>query len=304
MHLLLTGGTGFVGRAIAARCDRVTILTRNPERARRQVPDARLLAWNPGRDLPPPEAFEGVDAVVNLAGDSIGTGRWTPEKKSRLRASRLTTTRHLVDAMRTLSVRPGALVSSSALGYYGDRHDELLTEEAAAGEGFLANLAQEWEAEALRASGFGVRTVTMRTALALGRDGEAVKRLFRLFRLGLGGRLGNGRQWMSWIHLDDLARLYLFAAENDSVAGPVNAGSPAPVRNREFTALLAAALHRPAILPAPAFALRWVLGEFADSLVASQRMHPAAAIRAGFAFHYPSLENALAEILGSSGASS
>ena len=298
VRLLLTGGTGFIGRALSARCEQVHILTRDPDRGRTRVPHAQFFGWNPYRDLPPPQAFEGVDVVVNLAGDSIGDGRWTAEKKSRLRSSRLATTRHLVNAMESLPVRPRAFVSASALGYYGDRGDELLSEAAGPGTGFLADLAREWEAEALRAAKFGVRTVVLRTSLVLGRGGEAVDRLFRVFRWGLGGRLGSGRQWMSWIHLDDLTRLYLFAAENEKLAGAVNASAPAPVRNSEFTALLAAALRRPALLPAPAFALRLVLGEFADSLLASQRMQPAAALAAGFSFHYPTLDSALAEIVG------
>ena len=298
MHLLLTGGTGYIGRALAQEVERVTILTRNPDRARTRIPKARCFAWDPYREPPPAAAFEGVDGVVNLIGDSIGDGRWTEEKKASLRASRLETTRRLVDALENLAERPRVLVSSSALGYYGDRGEEVLTETSGPGDGFLAELAQAWEAEAERARSFGTRVVTLRTALVLGRGGETVERLFGLFRRGLGGRLGNGQQWMSWIHIQDLVQLYLFATQNPELAGAMNGGSPEPLRNRDFTRLLADALHRPAVLPAPAFALRLVLGEFAKALLSSQRMQPAAALTAGFRFRYSSLASALTEITG------
>ncbi len=298
MHILLTGGTGFVGRALAARCERVTVLTRDPVGASAVFPAARLVAWQPSREPPPAAAFEGVEAVVNLAGESIGRGRWTAERKRRLRDSRIVTTRRLVEAMSRLETPPKALVSASALGYYGDRGDEILAEDHAPGEGFLAELARDWEAAAEAARPLGVRVVRARIALVLGRGGDAVRRILGLFRLGLGGRLGGGRQWMSWIHLDDLVEILCFATREESLAGALNACAPEPVRNAEFTRLLARTLHRPALLPAPAFALRWVLGELAESLLDSVRMAPAVAERAGFRFRHPTLASALEEIVG------
>lgn len=298
MRVLLTGGTGLVGRAVAERFPEVTLLTRDPSRAATILPGARAFAWSPPAEAPPAAAFDGVDAVVHLAGDPIGAGRWSGAKKARLRASRVDATRQLVTAMSRLAHPPRLLVSASAMGYYGDRGDEVLTEVSAPGTGFLAELARDWEAEAEAARAFGARVVRLRIALVLARGGGALEKLVPVFRLGLGGRLGSGRQWMSWIHRDDLADLVARAVADPSLEGAVNASSPEPARNAEFTRVLARTVRRPAIFPAPAAILRLVLGEFADSLLASQRMAPAVARQAGFAFRYPTLAPALAEILG------
>jgi hypothetical protein len=296
MRVLLAGGTGLVGRALATRLPEVTVLTRDALRATSLLARARPVPWPEASEAPPDEAFQDVEAVVNLAGDSIGEGRWTRHKKERIRSSRVVRTHRLVAALARLGRPPRVLVSASAMGYYGDRGDDVLTEEEGPGTGFLAELARDWEAEAEGARRFGARVVRLRTALVLGREAPAITRFGGLFRWGLGGKLGSGRQWMSWIHLEDLVALILRALEDPRLDGAVNAGAPEPVTNAEFTRLLAATLRRPAILPAPAFALRLVLGEFAGSLLASVRMAPEAALRAGFRFRYPDLAPALADI--------
>ena len=241
-------------------------------------------------------ALDGVDAVFHLAGDPVAEGRWTAEKKQRIRDSRVLGTRHLVDALRKLERRPSVLVSASAVGWYGSRGDEVLDEASPPAHDFLADVCVAWEQEARRAAEFGMRVVSIRTGMVLG-DGGALPKMLPPFRFGLGGPLGNGKQWVPWIHVDDLAAMYLHAAENTNVSGPMNGVSPQPVANKEFTKVLAAVLHRPAVLPAPYFALRLAFGEFAQILFDSQRVLPKAAERSGFQFRYPELRPALEAIL-------
>lgn len=239
-------------------------------------------------------AMEGVDAVIHLSGAGIGDGRWTSERKKVLRSSRIDTTRVLVDSLSRLKKKPRVLLVASAIGYYGTRDDEILTESSANGTDFLALLCRDWEAEARRASTIGIRTVTLRYGIVLSGKGGALPRMLPPFKLGLGGRLGSGQQWMSWIAIEDVLGIIRFAIANEQISGPVNLVAPNPVRNAEFTRLLAGMLHRPAIFPAPAFVLRIMLGEMADALLlASDRVQPQKLLMAGYKFRFEILEPAL-----------
>ena len=292
---LVTGATGFVGRHLCALLPAPNVLTRRPETVPPELSGAACFRWAPDSEPPPPEALEGRDAVFHLAGEPVAVGRWTPQKKARIRDSRVLGTRNLVAGLRGLDTPPDVLVSASAVGYYGSCGDQTLDEDCPPSEDFLGEVCKEWESEARAAEDLGVRVVTIRIGLVLGKDGGALAQMLPLFRLGFGGRLGHGRQWMPWIHVHDLARLLVFAAESEALSGPVNGSSPYPVSNRGFTRALGYSLGRPTILPVPAFALRLALGEFAEVLLASQRVIPAAATAAGFEFKYPTIDTALAD---------
>jgi uncharacterized protein len=258
------------------------------------------VAWNPATgELG--GAGVGADAVVNLAGASIAGGRWTKERKALLHSSRIDTTRALVNALAKMNARPRVLVSASAIGIYGDRGEEVLTEESKPGTDFLAGLAREWEAEALKAEALGIRVVLARFGIILARQGGALAKMLLPFKLGAGGRLGSGRQWMSWIALEDVVGIVRFAIENGSVRGAVNVVAPGAVQNAEFTKALAKAVHRPALFPAPAFALRLMLGEMADALLlSSQRVAPQRLQQLGFRFQRADLPSALVALLAKS----
>jgi uncharacterized protein (TIGR01777 family) len=238
-----------------------------------------------------------VDTVIHLSGESVGEGRWNAHKKAAIRDSRVDSTRQLVGVMSGLDRKPSVFVCASAMGIYGSRGDETLEESAAPGDDFLAKVGVEWEREAARAEEFGVRTVSVRTGLVLGGDGGALGKMLPIFKLGLGGPLGNGKQWMSWIHIDDLVGLFMHAVNTESLRGPMNGVAPNPVRNTEFTKALSRALHRPAFFPAPAFGLRLAIGEFADVLLASQRVKPGVALRTGYEFKFPEIDGALADVV-------
>jgi len=300
MRALVTGATGFVGPRLLRLLDRPVVLSRDPDRARPRIGHLvdRIIRWDPLHGPPPQEAFEGVDAVVHLAGESVAAGRWTTARKAMIRDSRVIGTRNLVQGIVQAATKPRVLVSASAVGYYGDRGDEELTESARPADDFLARVCVEWEQEALAAEKAGVRVALARTGIVLGGgSGGALAKMLTPFRLGAGGPLGSGRQWMPWIHVADLARLYLHAAETASISGAMNSVAPNPVRNSEFTKVLARQLHRPAFMPAPYFGLRLVFGEFAQVLFASQRVIPRVALDTGFVFQYPELAGALREIL-------
>jgi uncharacterized protein (TIGR01777 family) len=301
MKVLVTGSTGLVGTALvsalAGAGHTVCRLVRPESAARGGAKDGFDVPWNPSTGELGGAAV-GADAVVNLAGASIAGGRWTAERKALLRSSRVNTTRALVTGLAKMSARPRVLVSASAIGYYGSRGDELLTEESAAGKDFLASLALEWEAEAVKAEALGIRVVRARFGIILSRNGGALEKMLLPFKMGLGGRIGSGQQWMSWVTLDDVVGILRFALESGTVQSAINVVAPGAVRNAEFTRELARALHRPALFPAPAFALRLVLGEMADALLlSSQRVVPRKLQQLGYRFLHPDPAVAFAAVL-------
>ncbi len=295
MKVAVTGATGFIGRALCRELGengyQVLALTRDPSRAHAVLPGVDVAAWGDHSASFPP-----VDGVVHLAGEAVA-GRWSEAKKQRLRDSRIAGTHRLVDALTQVSPRPRVLVSASAVGYYGDRGDETLTESSGPGHDFLAQLCQEWEAEAERVEPLGLRVARLRFGVVLARDGGALAQMLPLFRLGIGGPLGSGRQWFPWVHRSDVVGLIRFVLETAGASGPINVTAPQPVRNREFSHALGRALHRPAVLPAPALALRLALGEFAGTLLGSQRVVPERAQSLGYTFRHSELEPALRSTL-------
>jgi uncharacterized protein (TIGR01777 family) len=301
MKVLVTGSSGLVGSALGQTLARaghtVCRLVRPQSAAGEGANEGFAVAWNPATgELG--GAGVGADAVVNLAGTSIADGRWSKQRKEQLRASRVDTTRALVNALAKMNARPSVLVSASAIGVYGNRGDEMLTEESKPGTDFLAGLAQEWEAEALKAEALGIRVVLARFGIILAREGGALPKMMLPFKFGAGGKLGSGQQWMSWVALEDVVGILRFAIEKNSVRGPINIVSLQPLQNAEFTRVLAKAMHRPALFPAPAFALRLALGEMADALLLpSQRVAPQALEKLGYRFMHPDLTSALATIL-------
>jgi uncharacterized protein len=278
MNVAITGASGFVGRALS-------------ELLRASGHSVTAISL---RTQPPPEIFAGCQAVVHLAGEPVAQ-RWTAAARERISNSRIQGTRSLVAALRKHP--PAVLVSASAVGYYGSRGDEILTEDSPPSSDFLGQVALGWEQEAHAAEQFGVRVVTPRIGVVLGRGGGALAQMLLPFRLGVGGRLGAGEQWMSWIALDDLVSLIEFAITDAALRGPVNAVAPNPVTNAVFTRELAAALHRPAIFPVPAFALKILFGEMSQILLEGQRVIPQAALRAGFQFRFSKLGEALRQII-------
>jgi uncharacterized protein (TIGR01777 family) len=301
MKILVTGSTGLVGNALVSALVKdghtVCRLMRPESLVAGGTKDGFNVAWNPATGELGGAAV-GADAVVNLAGASIAGGRWSAGQKAMLRSSRIDTTRALVGALAKMNARPRVLVSASAIGIYGNRGDELLTEESNAGAGFLAELAREWEEEALKAESIGIRVVLARFGIILARDGGALAKMVTPFKLGVGGKLGSGAQWMSWVTLEDVVGILRMAIDKADVRGAVNVVAPKPVQNAEFTKLLASALHRPALFPAPAFALRLALGEMADALLlSSQRVVPSLLERSGYRFLHASLAPALAAVL-------
>ena len=317
MRVVISGGTGLIGSALARRLrddgHAVVVLTRSrgvktgaPDAAAHAARgDLRLVTWpaapvGPGDAAPAWwQAVDGADAVVNLAGESIAAGRWTARQKERIRESRVQATRALVQAIRAVDRKPAVLVSGSAVGYYGPRGDEVVDETTPPGDDFLSRVCVAWEAEARKAEDAGVRVALVRTGLVLAREGGALPRLVLPFRLWAGGPLGSGRQWMPWIHLDDLVGLIVFLIQGEGLEGPFNGTAPHPVANGDFARTLGKVLGRPAWLPAPAVALRLALGEMADALLLSgQRAVPRRALEAGFQFGFPEVEPALRDVLG------
>jgi len=300
MKILVTGSTGLVGTALVDALSRegntVCRLIR-PGSQKKETAKGFDVAWNPTTgELG--GAGVGPDAVVNLAGASIGDGRWTAERKELLRSSRVETTQALVKALARMNARPRVLVSASATGIYGNRGDEQLSEGSSTGDDFLSEIARDWEAEALKAEALGIRVVLVRFGIILAKHGGALPRIMLPFKFGAGGRIGNGQQWMSWIALEDVVKIIRLAIEQNTLRGAINVVSPQPVRNIEFTKALAAAVHRPARLPAPAFALRLLLGEMADALLlSSQRVIPQRLEQLNYNFRHRNLASALAMIL-------
>ena len=297
MHVLVTGATGLVGprvvSALLARGDTVTVLSRNPDSARARLGDVRALGWSP--PTVPPEALQGVDGVIHLAGEPV-PGRWTDEKKRRIHDSREQGTKALVDAIAAADPKPAVLVSASAIGWYGDRGDEVLTEDSTPGDDFLATVCKAWEEAAAAVEEHSVRRVSLRIGLVLDPAGGALGEMLPMAKLGLAGPLGGGRQWWSWIHRDDLVAMLLAALDGDW-AGAYNATAPNPVSQGAFAKAVGATLGRPAFLPAPAFALKIALGGFSTEILTSKKILPKRAQEAGFAFAYEDLEPALKDLL-------
>ncbi len=298
MKIVVAGGSGFIGEPLVRRLltkgHDVAVLSRDPAK----VKAGRGLAWDGKSQGGWSAEAAAADVVINLAGENVGDGRWTDERKQRLIGSRLKSTRALIEALRRDPQRSRTYIAASAIGLYGDRGDESLDEAATPGSGFLAELVKQWEAAAREAESLA-RLVIIRFGIVLAPDGGALAKLLLPFKLGVGGPIGNGRQWMSWVDRDDVLRLIEWAIETDSVRGVYNATAPHPATNRDFARALAAALHRPALLPTPAFALRLAFGrEMADEmLLGGQRVLPARAQREGFSFEYPTLERSLAHQL-------
>ncbi len=294
MRVLMSGSSGLLGSAIAQALEAKGVLVGRLVRGGTPSSAAHI-RWEPGKTL---DLIPGFDAVIHLAGESV-VGRWTASKKARIRDSRVLGTRTLAEALARVEPKPRVFVVASAIGFYGDRGDEILREDSVSGTGFLAEVCREWEAAADPAVQAGVRVVHIRIGVVLSRQGGALDKMLLPFRLGLGGKLGSGRQWWSWIHVDDIVGAVQHILSNEAVRGPVNLVAPNPVTNAEFTAALGKVLSRPAILPAPAFALRLAMGEMADgALLASARVEPARLLASGYAFRFPELSAALENILG------
>jgi uncharacterized protein (TIGR01777 family) len=296
MRVAIAGASGLIGRALgAAWRDAGHEVKRLVRRAARS-PDE--ITWNPATGELDPRELAGVDAIVNLAGENIAGGRWTAARRERILRSRVDATRTLVQALAKLERRPRVFVSASAVGFYGDRCDEVLTEASAIGHGFLPEVCLAWETHAEGAARLGVRTTLLRFGMVLAAEGGALAKMLPVFRVGVGGRFGSGRQWVSWISIADAVGAICFALENERCAGPVNIVAPQPVTNAEFARTLACVLHRPALLPAPAWALRVAFGRMADeALLASTRAVPQKLEASGYAFRHADLESALRDIL-------
>ena len=309
MKFVVAGGSGFLGRPLsemwAEEGHDVRVLTRSlpPGESRHEpgtgMPGVTRVGWNAnGESGPWAAAIDGADAVVNLAGESVADGRWSPQRKARIRDSRILSTRSLAAAVRSVANPPAVFISSSGVGYYGADGSEPKTESSPAGKDFLAQLCEDWEAEACKAAPPGTRVAIIRTGNVLERSGGALPKMITPFRLFAGGRLGSGRQYMSWIHRLDWIEMVRWIVTTPEASGPINVTAPCPVTNREFARALGRALRRPALLPAPAFALKLVLGEFAHYVLTGQRVLPARAQALGYHFRYPELDIAFRGIFG------
>ncbi len=300
MNILITGGTGFIGSALSREFSssgyNVLITTR------RQSASKAKLTWEPlGNEshrlaLIPPNTISNIDAVINLAGEPIASGRWTRTRKRRILSSRVDTTRALVQSMKNASSKPKVLISASAIGYYGPHGDEYVTENTLSGTDFLADVCKVWEAEALKAQELGVRVVLLRIGAVLESGGGAMPMIAMPFKLFLGGPIGSGKQWFSWIHKDDVIGIIKYALENESLSGHVNATAPQPVTNKEFSSAVGRALGRPSWLPVPCFVLKIAFGELGSMLLTGQRVLPERSLKAGYQFKYPDVEGALRAI--------
>ncbi len=294
MHVLMAGGTGFIGTHIARRLRNeghtVSLLSRQA--------GSGLIAWNGVHGGAWEQSVDGIDAVINLTGESVGAGRWTSRQKERIRNSRIDATRAIVEAIKKAEKKPSVLVNASAVGYYGHVNDGDVTEDAPAGDDFLGQTCRLWESEALHAEKLGVRVVMMRTGFVIGKGSEAFRRLQLPFKLFAGGPFGSGKQWFPWIHIDDVEAGYVYALKQSAVSGPVNLSAPHPVRVQDLAKELGRALHRPSMVPAPAFALKIVLGEMSDLLLKGQKVVPRKLLEGGFDFRFADLSAALTEAVG------
>ncbi len=301
MKVLVAGGTGFVGKVLIkqllADSFQVVILTRNKEQWKSYFNNqVDIVEWKPSHKLPDLPILKNIDFVINLAGESIGSGRWTNGKKERILASRIDTTNGIVQAIREGVIVPKALINASAVGYYGPHRDELITERDRNGKDFLANVSQAWEEEANKAKELGTRVVTLRIGVVLGQEG-ALQQMKLPFTFFMGGTIGNGEQWFSWIHIYDLVQMIIFALTNEDIQGPINATSPNPVKMKDFHQILGHVLKRPSWLPVPSFLLRVILGEMADMLVQGQRVIPKKIVDDGYEFTFHTVDEALGDLL-------
>ncbi len=302
MRVLISGGTGLIGRALTRalvdRGDEVVILSRSPQRHAAHLPQGvQLLAWDGRTPTGWGEIVNTVDAVVNLAGANIAEGRWTAARKRVIRESRLHAGHALVEAIRNATSKPRVLIQASAVGYYGPRGDEIVTEDTPPGSDFLAQLAVEWEASTREVEAWGIRRPIIRTGVVLSMEGGALPRMLPPFKLGLGGPLGSGRQWFPWIHMADEVGAILFLLDREDAHGPYNLSAPNPVRNEEFTRALGEILHRPTLFRVPAFALRLLFGEMATVLLEGQRAIPRRLLDEGYTFRYEDVRSALHALL-------
>ena len=303
MRVLVTGATGLIGHELSIRLleagHELVVLSRNAGKARESMSlPAEYFSWDTLKGPPPAESLRDLDSVVHLAGESVMNARWNPERKRAIRDSRVVGTQNLVRGLREIQgKKPQVLVAGSAIGYYGNRGDEILDERRGAGSGFLAEICKDWEREAERASEAGMRVVHLRTGIVLSTQGGALRRLVEVFQAGVGSPVGSGKQWMSWIHIEDLVVMIIAALEKPAIRGAINGAAPEPVTNYELSRQLAAILHRPLLPRVPGPALRIVLGEMAVEALSSARVIPAAALYAGFQFKYPRLDGALKALL-------
>jgi uncharacterized protein (TIGR01777 family) len=292
MKVLITGASGLVGKELqksfAAKGYEMLLASRSEPK------DDTHIKWSIEEGFSGPEKLEGIDVVVHLAGENVSGLRWTDEKKKAIRDSRVLGTRNVVDAISKLKKKPHTFIASSAIGFYGERGDEEVTESSAAGDNFLAVVCKEWEAESRRAEDAGIRTVLLRTGIVLSKDGGALATMLTPFKLGVGGVVGSGKQWMSWISLEDEIAVINFAIENENIRGAVNAVSPNPATNEEFTKTLGEVLYRPTFIPLPEFAVSMIFGEMGDALLlASTKVMPKRLEDAGFEFKHPNLKEAI-----------
>lgn len=300
MKVLVSGGTGLVGRSLVEELvganHSCTILSRSPERHTNLPESVRVHQWDAQSSAPLIDLVEDSEAVVHLAGESIGAGRWTARRKQQILASRVDSTRAMTEAILAVQEPPRVFVQASAVGFYGPSDDRVITEEAPPGDDFLADVCQQWEAASVAVETIGVRRILARTGIVLSADGGALPRMALPFKLFAGGPAGSGRQWMPWIDLADEVAALRYLLEHEQARGPVNLTAPNPVTNREFGHALGKALRRPSFMPAPAFALRLALGEMADLILTGQRAVPTRLLDLGYTFHHPDLEPALRNI--------
>jgi uncharacterized protein (TIGR01777 family) len=306
MRVFITGGTGLIGtrliQRLCQRPDQVVLLTRRPGQARERFgSDCTIVEGDPMQPGAWMDAAADCDAVINLAGEPIFARRWNDEFKALMRDSRVRSTEHVVKALarnpRTAAGAPKVLVNASAIGYYGPRGDEEISEEGAPGDDTLARACVAWEAAARQAEASGVRVAIVRVGVVLDKSGGALAKMLTPFKLGAGGPVGSGKQWMSWIHNDDMVGIFLLALDHADARGPINGTAPNPITNKEFGKALGRALHRPSFMPTPAFALRLMMGEVADVVTKGQRVLPRRAQALGYLFQYPQIDAALANIL-------
>jgi len=301
MRIVVTGGTGFIGtslvKALLERGDEITILSRSAHPPREPNLKVHYATWNPDDEKSLIREINAVEGVINLAGEPLVKKRWTPQQKEKILKSRVNATQIVARSIREAVQRPRVLINASAVGYYGSHESEPLAEESRSGNDFLSDTCKAWEAHAVRVEDFNVRVIRLRIGIVLARGGGALSMMLPPFKMGLGGWLGGGHQWMSWIHLYDLVRLIVFCLEHESARGAINAVSPQAVTNKAFSMVLAQVLRRPCLMPVPAFVLKILLGEMAQVLLTGQRVVPKKAQELGFSFRYPDIRSAFENIL-------